>query len=283
MRRMLQLMLVISLLISMPSFAEEMGDDNTTTDETMRHVYGDVDLFPIIKFYYPKSNTTIKSVYPELKSDSNDEAVLHFNELVSEKIKQIIAMFMEEVKKNQTVQARLPAKLAKNELYIDFDTSSFNSKEDQIISIRFSIQSYFAGMAHPTHKHEVINYNLGTGNEIELKDLFKDEVDYLSVLSTYSRKALTRRLTNLEMIEQGTSATTDHFKVWNIKPTGLLITFEEAQVAPYVNGAQTVLIPYRVLKDIISPQAPIANCVSHKKRCVKEQVLTGGFIDSLGA
>ncbi|MCW5582533.1 MAG: DUF3298 domain-containing protein [Gammaproteobacteria bacterium] len=71
--------------------------------------------------------------------------------------------------------------------------------------------------------------------------------------------------------------------VWNIKPNGLLITFETGKVAPYIYGPQTVLVPYSALMDVIPPESPIADCITHRSRCLSNNLLTGGFIDEASA
>jgi hypothetical protein len=45
---------------------------------------------------------------------------------------------------------------------------------------------------------------------------------------------------------------------WNITSNGLVIIFDEFQVAPYVPGPQTVTIPYSELKTLIDPKGPLA-------------------------
>jgi hypothetical protein len=134
-------------------------------------------------------------------------------------------------------------------------------------------------MAHPYHHHFVLNYDLNNNEKINLDDLFSPDADYLPVLSSYTSSVLNRRLRDKQMIADGTAPKPENFKNWNIKPNGLLFTFDEYQVAPYVNGAQTVLVPYSILKKMIDPDSLIANCVTNKKRCSRSNVLTGGFID----
>ena len=42
---------------------------------------------------------------------------------------------------------------------------------------------------------------------------------------------------------------------------GLLITFDEYQVAPYVFGQQTETVPYSELKSMIDPHGPLGDFV----------------------
>ncbi|HEX4045792.1 MAG TPA: RsiV family protein, partial [Gammaproteobacteria bacterium] len=134
--------------------------------------------------------------------------------------------------------------------------------------------------AHPYHHHFVLNYDLKNNQPLELGMLFNPNADYLTVLSTYTQMTLSNRhLPDKEMIAAGTAPKPENFRNWNIKPNGLLITFDEYQVAPYVNGTQTVLVPYSFLKSILNPTSPVTACVIHKKQCSRSNLLTGGFID----
>jgi hypothetical protein len=45
---------------------------------------------------------------------------------------------------------------------------------------------------------------------------------------------------------------------WHLTSDGLLVTFNEYQVAPYASGPQTVIAPYAQLKGLISPREPLA-------------------------
>lgn len=117
------------------------------------------------------------------------------------------------------------------------------------------------------------------GQEVTLADLFQPNSDYLTVLSNYTKDALMKRLQDKNLIAEGTAPKEDNFKIWNVNPRGLLITFDEAQVAPYVYGTQSVLVPYSVLKPIIKPKSAISACATYRFRCIQNHVLTGGFID----
>jgi hypothetical protein len=46
----------------------------------------------------------------------------------------------------------------------------------------------------------------------------------------------------------------ENYRNWNITPDGLMITFDEYQVAPYAAGPQTVTVPYSELRGLINPE-----------------------------
>lgn len=306
------LLLLLGFILLSTALADELdSDDLGKNTKPVYRVYDEVYLVSTIKFDYGKHKMVIKSVFPQLEKGnanqdteynteldnetenstvnaanvSNEEDIERmnpldlFNRITRDIIQQEVLAFKNQVNKTQKFQNNLPSSRIKNDFYIDYDTSVIKSNKNHIISLRFSMQGYNAGMAHPYHYHRVLNYDLEEKQVIELSDLFLPDSNYLDVLSNYTRGVLSTRLTNKEMVNKGTEATAENFKNWNIKPNGLLITFEEYQVAPYVNGAQTVLVPYSVLKRVISNHSPIAWCVNHKRGCRSNNLLTGGFID----
>lgn len=266
-----------------PAFANDMSADDTTGSDDTRsyHLADDMDMNSSVHFQYAKPRIVIKAIYPELQSENKADAVLMINQLVLDLVKEESANFQKRVDENRSGQAHLPKNKIKNNFYIDYSSSSGTVGKHFVISLRFSLQGYIAGMAHPYHYHRVINYDLTSQQQLELPDLFRPDSDYLKMLSDYSRQSLTKRLDNNDMIYKGTEPNVDNFKMWNFGPNGLLFTFEEYQVAPYVNGAQTIMIPYSELKPFIPDDSPLASCLKKQTRCMRNNIETGGFIDEM--
>lgn len=274
------LVIIWSLLLCQPLFADHAADDDTAKDDTkVYHVYDDIDLISTLKIQYDKPRIVIKSVYPQLQSDTVHDSVDTFNQLVIDLMQQKMAEFKAQVNENKDIQKSLPKYQQKNDLYLDFSASFIQSGQHPIISVRFLAQGYIAGMAHPYHHHFVVNYDLKTNAPIELNDLFAEGADYLPILSGYTSYMLSKRLHDKQMILSGTAPKPENFRNWNVKANGLLITFDEYQVAPYVEGSQTVLVPYGILRESIGNESPLAGCINYKRRCSRSSLLTGGFID----
>jgi hypothetical protein len=275
------ILFLLMLCLSVTTFAKTNYDEYDGAPDRKNqtfHLYDDIDMITDVKFKYEKPRMTIKSVYPRLESESMSDGVTSFNQLVLDLIQNESTQFINRVLENKEAISHLP-KSAKNNLYIDYSASLIKYGKQHLLSVRFNIQGFIAGLAHPYHYHKVLNFNLDADKTIALSDLFDPDAQYLKTLSEYSRSVLYRRLTNREMIDSGTTPTEEHFQNWNIKPNGLLMTFDEYQVAPYVSGAQTILIPFSELTDIVTPDSPIAYCINHPKRCRNNNLLTGGFID----
>lgn len=275
-----QLLLLAILLItyfSSSAYAIDLGDDDTAKDDTLvYHVYNNVYLISTLKYqYHNKPKMFVKPVYPQLETDDSDPSIDIFNQLVLDLIREEIDKF-----KNQVIaQQSLDKSKRKNDLYIDYDASVISPKENHTISVRFTLQGYMAGMAHPFHKHRVLNYDLDADKKIELSDLFLPNSNYLNIIAQYANEKLSKRLRQSSNVKDGTAPDPKNYENWNIKPNGILFTFDENQVAPYVYGTQTLLIPFAVLKEVIAPDSVVAQCLQSSKKCRRNRLLTGGFME----
>lgn len=281
----LAVLLLTALLISANACAEEIIISTTDPDSPVKKlqqvfpIYGDVNLLPTTRILYDKPRVVIKIIYPKIESISPDENIDAFNQAVTDATATLAGNFKNEVADLKSVQASMNKSELRNNLTVDFDSATINANEAPIISIRFSAQGYVAGMAHPYHRHSVLNYDLESGQKIELADLFRPDVDYLQILSEYSRTVLARKLADKQQMLQGTEPLPENFKNWNIKPYGLMITFDEYQVAPSAYGPKTVLIPYSAIKGLLAKDTALFDCLKHSKRCFRNRLLTGGFMD----
>jgi len=130
----------------------------------------------------------------------------------------------------------------------------------KMISTLFYEFYYFSGAAHPNNSNFSVNYDLENNREIKLGDLFKG--DYLKVLSSICIDEISKTKKDYdpsfnpkddEWLNSGAGPDEKNFKVFNITKENFIITFPTYQVASYVEGPQTVEIPYAKLKDIIKP------------------------------
>lgn len=260
------------------------GDDTGRDDKQVYHLYNNVDLISTIKIQYDKPRIVIKSVFPRLAlheddngSNENATNLDNINTNISVLVDQAILDFKQYVHDNVSAQQALKKLKIRNDFYLDYNASFIKPNRTPIISIRFSTQGVVTGMAHPYHRYFVFNYDLESEENMTLDDLFEPDSDYLTVLSNYASSKLNRKLEDKQLITKGTAPVAENFKLWNLKSNGLLVTFDEGQVAPSYLGAQTILIPFSALKEIIASDSPLHKCVE-KKRCGTD-ILTGGFID----
>jgi hypothetical protein len=131
------------------------------------------------------------------------------------------------------------------------------SAPGDLLSLKLDFSFYAAGAAHPGHYTITFNYDLHLGQEITLDQLFLHGVGHLQTLADFSKAELSKRDIAFDMFSDGANPTPENYRNWNITPTGLLITFDEYQVAPYAAGAQLVMVPYARIQNIINPDGPL--------------------------
>lgn len=205
--------------------------------------------------------------YPQITGDNLSASAQKFNQLVQDRVNKSVQQFKNYVKADMPHMQTLPDSLKHNTFQLDYTVDVLKPAKQTLISLRLTIEGMQAGRAHPYHTHQSLNFDLSTGKELALKDLFKPRVNYLNVFSKYASDTLNKKLQDKWMIKDGTAPLAKNYEQWNLKKQGILITFEEYQVAPYASGPQEIEIPYGVLKNIIALNAPIAVCVKEPGGC----------------
>ena len=136
-------------------------------------------------------------------------------------------------------------------------TYTLVSQIGDLWNFKFDFSFYSDGAAHPGLNSITLNYDLGQGKELALADLFLPKSNYLELISTYCIAELSKQPFFDSSFSTGAQPTPENYRNWNITPDGLMITFDEYQVAPYAAGPQTVVVPYRELQALINPQGPL--------------------------
>jgi hypothetical protein len=180
---------------------------------------------------------------------SDDPRVKQFNDEMALLIQQEIGVFKDNVRELAPVPGSNGSSLTEKYTLV--------SGPGNILSIKFDIMKYIAGAAHPGTYSRTKTYNLEGGADISMQGLFTPGSNYLQVISDYCLLKL--KSTIPDLFRAGINPTAANYQSWNISPDGLLITFDEYQVAAYALGPQTVVIPYSELKTVIDPQGPLAS------------------------
>lgn len=195
--------------------------------------------------------------YPQISGDNLSASAEKFNQLVLDMVNKSVQQFKNYVKADMPHMQTLPDSLKHNSFRMDYTIDVLKPRKQTLISLRLSIEGMQAGRAHPYHTHQVLNYNLHTGKVLALKDLFKPRANYLNTFSKYASTELNNKLQDKWMIKDGTQPLQKNYQQWNLQDKGILITFDEYQVAPYADGPQEILIPYTALKTLLAHNAPI--------------------------
>ncbi len=205
---------------------------------------------------------TLNINYPYLNCKDNLILSKTFNRTIHKAVNHEIKDFKNNLQSPKALRQHhipgMPLNTRSNTFYINYQVLFYNKN---IISLRFSNNTYYFLSAHPNSYFTTINYNAAQNKVISWKKLFSNSKD-LKVIAQYSRDQLAKILignkakqglkTNaitLEMIRFGTKAKLENFKVWNIVTEGILMNFQPYQVAAYVQGPQFVLLPWSLLPD----------------------------------
>lgn len=182
---------------------------------------------------------------------SEDDRVKDFNNKTEKLVREEIEYFRENILAHMPVTPLTAGS--------SFDVQyTLVYQNNGIWALKFFFSGYTDGAAHPSHYSMTFNYNLEQGKKLSLGDLFAADTGYLKTISSFCIAELSRRSIGFYGgFEQGAEPLEKNYRNWNITFEGLLITFDEYQVAPYVAGPQTILVPYGELKPLIDPKGPL--------------------------
>jgi hypothetical protein len=125
---------------------------------------------------------------------------------------------------------------------------------DTLLSLESSAE-FFTGGAHSGYGTYFINIRPSTGKTVTLKDVMKPgyEEKLRSIGDEEFRKSLSIADT-ASLAEEGFEFPEDKFQLndnYGFTKDGILFEFNIYEIAPYVLGAQEVLIPYDRIKDLL--------------------------------
>ena len=219
---------------------------------------GDVELVSKqIKENDKKLMYEVSAHYPQLNGGNNPNFE-KFNHTARALVSQKVAGFKKDMAPAEGEEPRPEGSMGSN-LNVAY---TLILAQDDLISVKFDVGSYYQGAAHPNSYSDVINYDLKNGKQLKLSDLFKPGAKYLQAIADYSiadlKKQATEKGLTPEEIQNGAAPAAKNYQSWNIMKTGIGVTFDAYQVGPYAAGPQFVTVPYSALKDLINPEGPIA-------------------------
>ena len=200
----------------------------------------------------------IAAQYPQIMGGNNPNFE-KFNQLARASATKTVADFKKQMAPQPGEDEPRPEGSMGSDLTVAYDVAL---AQDDLVSVEFTVGSYYQGAAHPNSYSEVINYDLKNGKQLKLSDLFKPGAKYVQAIATYciadlKKQGKDKGLTD-EEIEKGAAASPKNYQSWTITKKGLGINFDSYQVGPYAAGPQYVIVPYATLKDLINPEGPIA-------------------------
>jgi hypothetical protein len=192
---------------------------------------------------------TIEVAMPVMNG-SDDPHVVNFNKAVSQVVQQEVDTFKKSLEELPAAPISAGSYFAIHHVPI--------LVTGNIVSLQLKVETYADGAAHPFDYTVTFNYDLDKG-ELALADLFKPGANYLQALADYCTTELNKTDLASVLSTDGLRPTAENYRNWNMTADGLVITFNEYQVAPYAAGPQTVVVPYAALKDLINPDGPLAD------------------------
>jgi len=217
---------------------------------------GEVDLVAKqIKESNKKLMYEIDARYPQL-SGGNNPNFEKFNQVTRGFVTKEVAGFKKAMAPEEGEEPPPEGSMG-SDLNVSYEVAL---AQDDLISVGFSVGSYYQGAAHPNTITEVVNYDLKNGKQLKLADLFKPGAKYLQAIANYCIADLKKQAKDKGLeaseIENGAAANAKNYQGWTITRKGLGINFDAYQVGPYAAGPQFVLVPYSSLKDFINPDGP---------------------------
>jgi hypothetical protein len=195
---------------------------------------------------------TLTTSTPQL-SGSDNPRVQAFNERLS-------ALVQKEVDQWRQDFRQLPVTPLSNGSSLQV-TYTLISQTVDLWSFKFDFSFYADTAAHPGSYSITVNYDLASGRELALSDLFLPNSNYLETISAYCIIELGKQPFFEGPFTDGANPVAENYRNWNISPDGLIITFDTYQVAPYAAGPQSILVPYEQLKSLVAPQGPLSNFI----------------------
>jgi hypothetical protein len=194
------------------------------------------------------SSIIINASYPRHANPAIDQAVEAF-------VSSEISSFRNQSQSGMHVIQGVP-----DTLYITYS----NYTTEKTFSVAFEAESYFNGMAHPSHETTTMNFWSDSGEPILLPDIFNSS-SYLQALSNITAEELAAKLIDStappetaklerDLIAAGTAPNAGNFREFLISSDGLIIIFQEYQVAPYYFGPQQVVVPWSSISSITRPE-----------------------------
>lgn len=266
--------LLVILLCCLFSTVYAEGENGQGREDTRTyHLYDDIDLLSTLKFSYGRPRVTIKSVFPQLQTESEYDGVGNFNRLVLK----IVAEEIENFKQAASQQSE-GKKL--NLFHIDYAASMITPKKHHVLSVRFSMHGKVNTQKNTIHYHRSMNYDLDDAKLLQLEDLFDQGIVPYETIAKTVKERIQRKMGRSDIDARGLEPLEENYQRWNLKSNGILFTFDGRQLGEhYKYGTQTILVPYVTLKPFLSKDSPLYYCVKGRKSCNKESLMTGGFID----
>jgi hypothetical protein len=191
---------------------------------------------------------TIKVQVPTL-TGSDDPRVTAFNQRLNDLVTKEVEMWRKSFLENT-----FPTVTNGSSLEV---TPTLISQVGDLWSFKFDFHFYSDGAAHPGTYSITLNHDLAQGRELALGELFLPGSNYLEAIANYCKAELSKQPFFEGPFAEGANPIPENYRNWNITSNGLMITFDEYQVAPYAAGPQVIQIPIDQVQHVVDPNGPL--------------------------
>lgn len=188
----------------------------------------------------------------------NGEKVQLANAAIREEIIKRVQAFENDAMENAQLGIGLPKEVKSTVK----GSPSIEETNERYIALFLGIEWYLRGAAHPAHTIDTYIYDFENGELLSVSDLFTPGAAYLEKLSALSKEDLRNQsregdmgyIYDERMVNEGTAPIKENFSKILPLHDGLMIYFDEYQVAPYAAGPQQVAIPYAKITELIDKE-----------------------------
>jgi hypothetical protein len=194
-----------------------------------------------------KIRLNLNLIYPQIEG-SPETKVVKVNEEITKLVNDAKKSFAENIEDPES----------NPDLHTDAEMSSYYEMSylpqlinKDVVSLKFLVNSYYLGAAHPNGEVLTFNYSLKTGGEMVLENLFIKDSDYANKITSLCKKSAGGKAYEIFFSDNPK----ENLANWTISSKGINFYFGVAHV---FGDVATVFIPYSEIKDIIDPSSPIA-------------------------
>ena len=204
----------------------------------------------------------------QLKSDSQSyEIDVSFPQILATPYTQgaaNIERVNQQIKDTVTKLYRWPLDPAKQLSYQQVTSGSRNTVNftyhvglatDSVLSLNFVGYGYNGGINRQIQNSFAVNYDLTSGKQLKLDELFKPGSKYLVFLSNHCTEQISRR-TALEVKAEALKPANENFDNWQITPSGVTFYFHTCEVLDCKEGDVNVEITFEELQPMLKPGFP---------------------------
>ena len=188
--------------------------------------------------------------YPQIVGEDNpnfEKVNQHIKALATEKYQWPLNLSKEEILADQE---KHPGTF--NSVNVDYEISIAT---DSFLSLFFVGYSYGIGAAHAVQESVSVNFDLTSGQQLKLVDLFKRNSNYLAFISERCIEELSTD-DRPAPAKEALVPLAKNFESWHITSNGITFSFDACKVFACAEGDQAVEIPFSDMKHLLNPGIP---------------------------